>query len=46
MKAECRDDNGFRILYVDDEPGLLELGKIFLEMNQGVTVDTASGPHE
>ncbi|MDD3398566.1 MAG: PAS domain S-box protein [Candidatus Methanomethylophilaceae archaeon] len=46
MKAECHDDNGFRILYVDDEPGLLELGKIFLEMNQGIIVDTASGPHE
>ena len=30
----------FRILYVDDEPGLLELGKIFLEQGGHFTVDT------
>jgi signal transduction histidine kinase len=30
----------FRILYVDDEPGLLEIAKIFLEMEGVFTVDT------
>ena len=35
----------YHILYVDDEPGLLELGKIFLEQSGEFTVDTApSGP--
>ena len=28
------------ILYVDDEPGLLEIGKMFLEAAEGLTVDT------
>ncbi len=30
-----------RVLYVDDEPALLELGKLFLEDNQGFRVDTS-----
>ncbi|MDD1683661.1 MAG: response regulator, partial [Methanoregula sp.] len=30
----------FTILYVDDEPGLLEIGKIFLEQNGQFSVDT------
>lgn len=33
-----------RVLYVDDEPALLELGKLFLEANKGfsvVTIDSA-----
>jgi PAS domain S-box-containing protein len=35
----------YHILYVDDEPGLLELGKIFLEQSGEFAVDTAlSGP--
>ncbi len=29
----------YRILYVDDEPSLLEIGKLFLENNQGFSVD-------
>ncbi|MFA4860420.1 PAS domain S-box protein [Methanoregula sp.] len=29
-----------RILYVDDEPGLLEIGKLFLEEDKTFTVDT------
>lgn len=29
------------VLYVDDEPDLLEIGKAFLEMNDSLTVDTA-----
>lgn len=31
-----------RVLYVDDEPSLLEIGKIFLEVTEGLTVDTIS----
>jgi PAS domain S-box-containing protein len=35
----------FRVLYVDDEPQLLELGKLFLEQGGQFTVDTiASAP--
>ncbi|MDD5025000.1 MAG: PAS domain S-box protein, partial [Methanoregula sp.] len=30
-----------RVLYVDDEPGLLELGKVFLEMSGTLRIDTA-----
>ncbi|MDD5143509.1 PAS domain S-box protein [Methanoregula sp.] len=30
-----------RVLYVDDEPGLLELGKSFLEKDGDIVVDTA-----
>jgi len=30
----------FRVLYVDDEPGLLELGKLFLEKGGEFSVDT------
>ena len=29
------------LLYVDDEPALLELGKLFLERSKNFTVDTA-----
>ncbi len=32
----------YHILYVDDEPGLLELGKIFLESSQKFIVDTVT----
>ena len=32
--------DAIRILYVDDEPGLLELGKIFLESEGAFAVDT------
>ncbi|ACL16828.1 PAS domain S-box protein [Methanosphaerula palustris] len=31
----------YHVLYVDDEPALLELGKIFLEMSGLITVETA-----
>nr|WP_321352199.1 PAS domain S-box protein [uncultured Methanoregula sp.] len=33
--------DGIRVLYVDDEPDLLELGKVFLEENSEFSVDTA-----
>ncbi|HSQ92937.1 MAG TPA: PAS domain S-box protein [Methanoregula sp.] len=33
-------DNTIRVLYVDDEPGLLEIGRLFLEQDGNFTVDT------
>lgn len=30
-----------RVLYVDDEPGLLEIGRLFLEESEGLQVDTS-----
>ncbi len=35
-----------RILYVDDEPDLLELCKVFLEMNGEFKVDTLTSVKE
>ncbi len=35
-----------RVLYVDDEPGLLELGKMFLEREGVFTVDTLTSAEE
>ncbi len=29
----------YRVLYVDDEPGLLEIGRLFLEQSGKVLVD-------
>ena len=34
------------LLYVDDEPALLDVGKIYLEMDSEFVVDTASSAHE
>jgi PAS domain S-box-containing protein len=35
-------ENGMnRVLYIDDEPDLLEIGKIFLEQSGHLTIDTA-----
>lgn len=36
----------FTVLYTDDEPGLLELGKIFLETSGTFTVETAISAQE
>jgi len=36
----------YSVLYVDDEPGLLELGKAFLEMSGVITVETALSADE
>jgi PAS domain S-box-containing protein len=33
------------VLYVDDEPGLLEIGKLFLEQNGQFSVDTITSAH-
>jgi len=38
--------DGIRVLYVDDEPTLLELGKIFLENSGRFTVDTSTSAQE
>jgi PAS domain S-box-containing protein len=35
-----------RVLYVDDEPDLLELGKVFLEESGQMKVDIATSPQE
>jgi PAS domain S-box-containing protein len=35
-------DGGIRVLYVDDEPGLLEVAKIFLEKDGDIQVTTSS----
>jgi len=36
----------YRILYIDDEPGLLEIGKLFLEKEGPFTVDTLTSASE
>jgi len=36
----------YRILYVDDEPSLLEIGRVFLEESGDFTVTTALIAHE
>jgi len=45
-KAESGDntDNTISLLYVDDEPDLLTLGKIFLERSGGFKVETQNSP--
>jgi len=39
-------EDGMQVLYVDDEPGLLEIAKIFLEQNGNFRVDTATSAQE
>jgi len=36
----------YNVLYVDDEPALLELGKIFLELQGTIHVETALSAEE
>jgi len=36
----------YRVLYVDDEPGLLELGQLFLEQSGTISVETAISARE
>lgn len=36
----------YNVLYVDDEPALLEIGKLFLERSHQFHVDTVSSAHE
>jgi DNA-binding response OmpR family regulator len=35
-----------KVLYIDDEPALLDVGKIFLEKMGGVSVDTSNSAYE
>jgi DNA-binding NtrC family response regulator len=35
-------DSSFDILIIDDEPGLLNLARIYLEMEEGLRITTAS----
>ncbi|WP_062396727.1 response regulator [Methanogenium cariaci] len=37
-------DSPISVLYVDDEPTLLEIGKIYLEQEEGICVTTADNP--
>jgi len=39
-RVECKMADQIRIMYVDDEPGLLEIGRIFLESEGAFVVDT------
>ncbi|WP_342766198.1 response regulator, partial [Methanocalculus sp.] len=39
-------DTPIQILYVDDEPALLEIGRLFLEKSGDITVRIAESPHE
>jgi len=40
-QEECMMAAAIRVLYVDDEPGLLDIGKLFLERSGDFTVTTA-----
>ncbi|GAA5263448.1 PAS domain S-box protein [Methanocalculus sp. MC3] len=40
MQSPGSDDPSISLLYVDDEPALLEIGKAFLERSAGIRVDT------
>jgi PAS domain S-box-containing protein len=46
MISTCGSTKPISLLYVDDEPDLLKIGKIFLEKSGNVTVTTAQGPPE
>jgi len=35
-----------RVLYVDDEPDLLDVGKLFIEQFKDISVDTAISAHQ
>ena len=38
--------DGIHVLYVDDEPSLLEIGKLFLEQSSRFIVDTITSAPE
>ncbi|KUK68755.1 MAG: Multi-sensor signal transduction histidine kinase, partial [Methanocalculus sp. 52_23] len=40
MRSPGSADQSISLLYVDDEPALLEIGKAFLERSAGIRVDT------
>jgi len=42
VRGVCCISPGIRILLVDDEPALLEMGRIFLTKSENIMVDTAA----
>ena len=46
VSADDTEQRPISILYVDDEPGLLEIGKIYLERMERVIVDTCESVDE
>ena len=46
MEHSRVSDDQIRVLYVDDEPVLLEIGKMYLERADGIVVTTAETPEE
>ena len=46
MEHSRVSDDPISVLYVDDEPSLLELGKMYLERADGISVTTAGTPEE
>ncbi len=46
MKSTGTGELPVSVLYVDDEPALLEIGKLFLEQAGDITVTTAEGAEE
>jgi|GEM_PF-3435629 len=44
MELPQVSDDPISVLYVDDEPALLEIGKIFLEREDGISVTTVNNP--
>jgi PAS domain S-box-containing protein len=46
MKSTRNGELPISVLYVDDEPALLEIGKLFLERSGDITVTTAEGAKE
>ncbi|MDE4908378.1 PAS domain S-box protein [Methanogenium marinum] len=46
MEMSQVSDDPISVLYVDDEPALLEIGKIYLERAEGIRVTTTETPEE
>ena len=46
MEVPQISDAQIALLYVDDEPSLLEIGKLYLERADGISVTTAESPEE
>ncbi|WAI02445.1 hybrid sensor histidine kinase/response regulator [Methanogenium organophilum] len=46
MKSMQETDGPILVLYVDDEPALLEIGKIYLERADGIHVTTVDNPED
>lgn len=46
MEHSRVSDDQISVLYVDDDPALLEIGKMYLEREDGISVTTAGTPEE